>query len=80
MITTEIWLAVVSALVTAIGILGGLGYRDISRRLRATEQQNGKIISALLTLLTAKAGDVDYADAIAKAMHTLITNGIERTG
>ncbi len=79
MISTDIWLAVVSALITTIGILGSLGYRDISRRLRATEYQNGKIIAALLTLLTSKATDPDYADAIAKAMHILITNGIEKT-
>lgn len=79
MIGTEIWLAVVSALITTIGILGSLGYRDISRRLAATESQNGKIIAALLTLLTSKAADPDYATAIANAMHILITDGIEKT-
>ncbi len=74
---TEIWLAITSALVSVIGVLATLGYKDISRRMKALETQDGKIVSALLILLMARSTD---HDAIASAMHALITNGITKTG
>lgn len=68
------WLAVCSALVTLIGVLGGLAYRDIARRLTKLEKQDAKLMAAMLTLLVAKPGD---NVAIANAMHGLLTNGVE---
>ena len=71
--STEIWLAIVSALLTVIGCFFIIGFKDISRRLAHLETQDGKIISAVLMLLIAKAGD---AVAVAEAMHALINRDL----
>lgn len=70
---TEIWLAIVSALLTVIGCFFMVGLKSVSHRLAHLEQQDGKIISALLMLLIAKAGD---AVAVAEAMHALINRDL----
>lgn len=75
--STEIWLALVSILVTLVGCLGALGYRDIARRLGTLERQDGKLIAAILTLLMAKPNDTQ---ALAEALHGLISNGITHIG
>lgn len=73
---TEIWLAVVSALLTIIGCLFMLGFRDITRRLVHLESQDSRIIAAVMVLLIAKAGD---ASAVAEAMHNLINRNLPVT-
>jgi len=72
----SVWLAVVSALLTLIGSLGVAGLRDIGRRIQKLEKQDSKLNSAVLTLLVAKSDD---HEAIARALHGLLTNGIEVT-
>lgn len=72
---TPIWLAVISALLGIIGTLSLMGIRDIGRRIRTLENQDEKLFSAILTLLIAKTDD---HDAIARAIHALLTDGIGR--
>jgi uncharacterized protein YjeT (DUF2065 family) len=72
----SIWLAVCSVLVSVIGGMFILGYRDLSVRFHKLERQDAKLNAAVLTLLIAKADDTD---AIAHALHGLLTNGIEVT-
>lgn len=74
--TSEIWLIIVSGLVTLIGTLVTVMYRDISSRLAKLEKQDAKIFQALVTLLTVKGDDTQ---AIANAMYVLISNGVQRT-
>jgi hypothetical protein len=72
--TESAWLAIVSVLLTVVGALFMLGYREISRRLGKLERQDEKLFAAILTLLVAK--DSDH-DAIARALHSLLINGVE---
>lgn len=75
--TESVWLAIVSVLLTLVGTLTTLGYKDICRRILKLEKQDARLNAAILTLLIAKDGD---HDAIAAALHGLLINGIERTG
>ena len=74
--STEIWLAIVSVLITLLGSLAALGYKDIARRIGKLEKQDSKLNAAILTLLVAKSDD---HEAIARALHGLLSNGIEQT-
>lgn len=71
--TSEIWLAVISALLSIIGVLGILAYKDFARRMSKLEQQDAKIFAAVMTLLITKPDD---HTAIANALHSLLTNGV----
>jgi hypothetical protein len=71
---TEIWLAITSVLTSIVAVMFMMGYKDISRRILKLEKQDAKLYAAILTLLIAKTTDTD---AVANALHGLLTNGVE---
>lgn len=70
----DIWLFITSVLLTLVGALFSLGYKDISRRMINLEKQDAKLFAAIMILLIAKGED---HQAIASALHELISNGVK---
>lgn len=60
------WLALVSSLLTAIGLLGGLAYKDTIRRPGRLEAQNEKLNAAVLSLIIGKIVD---PNTVAASLH-----------
>ena len=71
---TDVWLAITSGLLTLVGTLGSFAFIDIRARIKKLEHQDSKLSAAILTLLVAKSDD---PEAIARAIHGLLTNGVE---
>lgn len=69
----NLWLALVSVLVTILISLVAAGHKDISRRINLLERQDTKMHAALVMLLVAKADD---SKALAEALHTLLTSDL----
>lgn len=67
--TETVWLAIASSLLTVIGLLGGLAYKDLIRRLGRLEAQNSKLNGAVLGLIIGKIAD---SDAVASSLHKLL--------
>lgn len=63
------WLALVTALLTLIGSLAFLGYKDMSRRLTRLEEDLTIANAAIIALLVSRAPDVD---TLAVALHKLL--------
>ena len=67
--SAEIWLCIITCLVTLIGALASLGYRDITRRIKHLESQNSVMNAAIVTILLTKTTD---PETVAKAVHELL--------
>ncbi len=59
-----------------IGSLGAISVKLVLQRITELKKQDAKLNAAVLTLLVAKSDD---HQAIAHALHGLLTNGIEIT-
>jgi hypothetical protein len=74
--TDSAWLGIISALLTLIGTLGAIAIKMLLQRITKLEHQDSKLNAAILTLLVAKSDD---NEAIAHALHGLLTNGVKVT-